>query len=72
MHKKLYLRVGDRVKHLRYGCWGEGEVVEERHSILLGGFCLVKIAFEDGENRSFINDMDNECCCFYSGIRIIW
>jgi len=71
MHKRLYLKVGDRVRHVRYYCWGEGEVVEEKHSILTGGFCFVRITFEDGKKRSFINDMDNECCCYYSGIRII-
>ncbi len=48
-----------------------GEVVEEKHSILSGGFSFVRIIFEDGNRRSFINDMDNECCCYYSGIRIL-
>ncbi|NOX20459.1 MAG: DUF3553 domain-containing protein [Nitrospirae bacterium] len=71
MRRRLYLRVGDRVVHLRYHYWGEGVVIEEKHSSLEGGFCLVKIRFEDGEERSFINDLDNECCCYYSGIRLI-
>jgi hypothetical protein len=72
MRKKLYLRVGDKVKHLKYTTWGDGEVVEEKHSTLSGGFCFVRVLFEDGEERSFINDMDHECCCFYSGIRILY
>ena len=67
----MYLRVGDRVTHLRYHYWGEGVVVEERHSRVAGGFCFVKIRFEDGEERSFINDLDNECCCYYAGIRLL-
>jgi hypothetical protein len=71
MIKRLYLKVGDRVEHLRYACWGVGEVVEEKHSCLSGGFCLVKIAFEDGEDRSFINDLDHQCCCYYSGMRLV-
>jgi hypothetical protein len=71
MLKRLYLKVGDRVEHLRYVCWGEGQVVEEKHSSLIGGFCLVKIAFEDGEDRSFINDLDHQCCCYYSGMRLL-
>jgi hypothetical protein len=70
MRPKLYLRVGDRVTHLRYSWWGRGEVVEEKHSTLSGGFCLVRIAFEDGEERAFINDMDSELCCYYAGVRL--
>jgi hypothetical protein len=50
--------------------WGDGEVVEEKHSILPGGICIVRILFEDGVERSFINDLDNECCCYYAGLRI--
>jgi len=72
MRKRLYLKVGDRVTHLKHSVWGEGEVVEERHSLLSGGFCLVRIAFEDGNERSFINDMEHECCCYYAGIRILY
>jgi hypothetical protein len=72
MRKKLYLKVGDKVKHLRYSTWGDGEVVEERNSLLSGGFCFVRILFEDGEERAFVNDMDNSCCCYYSGIRILY
>ncbi len=72
MRKRLYLKVGDKVNHLRYSTWGVGEVVEEKHSLLSGGFCLVRILFEDGNERSFINDMENECCCYYAGIRILY
>ncbi len=71
MGPRLYLRVGDSVKHLRYKFWGRGQVVEEKHSSLSGGFCMVRILFDDGKERSFINDLDNECCCYYSGVRIL-
>jgi hypothetical protein len=70
MLPRLYLKVGDIVRHLRYTTWGNGEVVEEKHSVLPGGICLVRILFEDGTERSFINDLDNACCCFYTGIKI--
>jgi hypothetical protein len=48
-----------------------GEVVEEKHSDLPGGFCFVRIAFQDGDERSFINDLNNELCCYYTGIKLI-
>lgn len=70
MKPRLYLRVGNRVTHLHYQDWGRGVVTEEKHSSLAGGFCLVKVVFDDGEERSFINDLDNQGCCYYSGLRI--
>ena len=70
MGPRLYLKLGNVVKHLHYTAWGNGEVVEEKHSILPGGICLVRIMFEDGIERSFINDLDNVCCCYYAGLRI--
>ncbi|MDI6800663.1 MAG: hypothetical protein QMD01_01205 [Thermodesulfovibrionales bacterium] len=71
MRKRLYLRVGDRVRHIRNVTWGAGEVTEEKHSDLPGGFCFVRIVFQDNNERSFINDMDNELCCYYTGIRLL-
>lgn len=71
MRRRLFLKVGDKVTHNRYLIWGTGEVVEEKHSTLSGGLCLVRVIFEDGNERSFINDMDNDLCCYYSGIMII-
>lgn len=67
----MYLRVGDTVEHLRYNFWGTGEVVEEKHSCLSGGFCMVRVLFEDGKERSFINDLDNESCCYYFGVKLL-
>jgi hypothetical protein len=32
----------------------------------------VRIQFEDGQDRTFINDLDNECCCYYTGLRLIY
>jgi len=72
MKQRLYLKVGDKVSHLRYPVWGRGEVIEERHSSLSGGFSLVRVLFEDGNERSFINNMDSEGCCYYCGIRILY
>lgn len=71
MGRRLYLRVGDRVKHVKYFSWGIGEVIEEKHSNLPGGFCLARVLFEDGNERSFINDLGNHLCCYYAGLRII-
>jgi hypothetical protein len=71
MRKRLYLKVGDKVNHMRYSAWGIGKVVEERHSHLSGGFCFVRVLFEDGNERSFINDLDSSHCCYYAGVRIL-
>lgn len=70
MRRRLYLKPGDRVRHLKYSFWGVGEVTEERNSTLEGGMCFVRVLFEDGKERSFINDMDNELCCYYAGLRL--
>jgi hypothetical protein len=69
--KRIYLRLGDRVTHLWHEEWGEGAVVEERTSIVPGGTCLVRLLFEDGRQRTFNNDLDNEQCCFFFGLRRI-
>jgi hypothetical protein len=66
---RLYLRLGDKVVHLRYEEWGQGAVVEEMTSVLVGGTCLVRILFEDGQQRTFNNDLDSDICCYYFGIR---
>ena len=68
---RIYLRTGDRIVHTLYEKWGEGLVVEEKHSSLPGGMCMVKASFQDGEERSFINDLDNDLCCYFTGIRVI-
>jgi hypothetical protein len=72
MDKRLYLRLGDKVVHRSYQQWGEGIVVEEMTSSLPGGTCLVRILFEDGQQRTFSNDMDSESCCYYFGVRKFW
>lgn len=53
---RLYLRNGDRVLHLRHRQWGLGEVMEEKHSVLPDGTCMVHMAFEGGMERTSIND----------------
>jgi len=70
MKPRLYLKVGDLVRHIHYNSWGEGEVVEEKHSTLPGGICLVRILFTDGVERSFMNNLNNESCCYYAGLRL--
>src|SRR5262249_60474058 len=70
--KRIYLRLGDRVTHLWHEEWGEGAVVEERTSIVPGGTCLVRLLWEDGQQRTFNNDLDNEQCCYFFGVRKIF
>ena len=67
--RRLYLKPGDQVVHLRFPEWGFGVVTEERNSHVLGGISYVKISFRDGQTRVFDNNFDDACCCYYSGIR---
>lgn len=71
MGPRLYLKLGDIVMHREHHPWGRGEVVEEKHSSLEGGFCMVRVLFADGKERSFINDLDHQQCCYYFGVRLI-
>ena len=70
--KRLFLRVGDEVSHNVYHQWGIGVVVEVMTSSVPGGTCLARIRFQDGRLRTFNNDMDNETCCYYFGVRRYW
>jgi hypothetical protein len=70
--KRLFLRVGDEVSHLRYEEWGIGVVMEVMTSSVPGGTCLARIRFQDGQLRCFNNDLDNESCCYYFGVRRYW
>jgi hypothetical protein len=70
--KRLYLRLGDKVLHRDYGQWGYGVVVEEMTSSVPGGTCLVRVDFDDGRQRTFNNDLDNDMCCYYFGVRRFW
>ena len=67
--KRIYLRLGDTVVHRSYEEWGDGVVVEEMTSTVPGGTCLVRILFDDGRQRTFNNDLDNELCCYFFGVR---
>ena len=67
--RRLYLKTGDQVVHLRFPEWGFGVVVEERNSEILGGMSYVKVTFRDGRTRIFDNNFDNSCCCYYAGVR---
>jgi hypothetical protein len=64
----LYLKVGDRVYHKKFLRWGMGTVSEERMSDLPGGFCYVRINFQDGKIRVFDNNLRSGNCCYYAGI----
>ncbi|MBI3610014.1 MAG: DUF3553 domain-containing protein [Nitrospirae bacterium] len=68
--QRLFLRLRDQVIHLRYPQWGVGVVVEQRSSTASGGICIARVAFRDGVERSFINDLDNYNCCYYTGVRL--
>lgn len=70
--KRLYLRVGDEVNHIRYEEWGLGVVMEVMTSSVPGGTCLARVRFQDGQLRCFNNDLDNEACCYYFGVRRYW
>jgi hypothetical protein len=70
--KRLYLRVGDEVNHLRYEEWGIGVVTEVMTSSIPGGTCLARVRFQDGQLRCFNNDLDNDACCYYFGVRRYW
>lgn len=70
--KRLYLRVGDEVNHVRYEEWGIGVVMECMTSSIPGGTCLARVRFQDGQLRCFNNDLDNQACCYYFGVRRQW
>jgi hypothetical protein len=70
--KRLYLRVGDEVNHLRHEEWGIGVVMEVMTSSVPGGTCLARVRFQDGQLRCFNNDLDNEACCYFFGVRRYW
>ncbi len=67
--RRLYLKSGDQVMHLKYPEWGFGIVTEEWNSRVWGGISYVKITFRDGNTRIFDNNFANSCCCYYAGIR---
>lgn len=67
----LYLQVGDRVYHKKHARWGMGIVIEERRSQVPGGFCYVRIDFQDGKVRVFDNNFKSASCCYYAGVEKI-
>jgi hypothetical protein len=71
-NKRIYLRLGDKVVHRGHEEWGDGVVVEEMTSSVPGGTCLVRIMFDDGRQRTFNNDMENDLCCYFFGVRRLW
>ena len=69
---RLFLRLGDKVSHRDRRHWGAGVVVEEMTSIVPGGTCLVRILWQDGQQRTFNNDLDADMCCSHFGVRKLW
>lgn len=69
--RHTYLRVGDKVYHKRFKSWGGGVVIETRSSEQPGGMCYVRILFQDGKQRTFDNNFESDCCCYYTGITLI-
>ena len=67
--KRLFLKVGEEVTHKQNYQWGIGVVEEMMTSSVPGGTCLVRIRFQDKRLRVFNNDMDNEGCCYFFGVR---
>lgn len=65
-----YLRIGDNVIHEKFPEWGVGVVVEEKNSIVTGGISLIRIVFKDGEEKCYINNLDDYNCCYYAGIKL--
>lgn len=68
-HPRLFLKAGEKVSHKNYRQWGVGIVEEAMTSNVPGGTCLVRIRFQDGKLRVFHNDLDNQSCCYYFGVR---
>ncbi len=68
--RRLFLQLGDCVYHRDCRRWGSGTVVEVRTSVLDGGPALVRIAFQDGRERTFFNDLGQDNCCYFMGIRL--
>ncbi len=69
--RHTYLRVGDKVYHKRFKSWGGGVVIETRSSEQPGGMCYVRILFQDGKQRTFDNNFESACCCYYTGITLL-
>jgi hypothetical protein len=69
--RHTYLHVGDKVFHKKFKSWGGGIVTETWTSDLPGGFCYVRILFQDGKQRVFDNNFDSTCCCYYAGITLL-
>jgi hypothetical protein len=46
--------------------------MEVMTSSIPGGTCLVRVRFQDGQLRCFNNDLDNQACCYFFGVRRYW
>ncbi len=66
--RRIYLRCGDTVSHRDHPEWGRGKVLQVSVSSLPGGAAYVRIQFDDGQERTFFNDLDDERCAYYMGL----
>ncbi|MHB1606949.1 MAG: hypothetical protein ACYC9S_02355 [Leptospirales bacterium] len=66
--QRLFLRCGDTVAHRDYPEWGRGKVLQISVSTLPGGAAYVRIQFDDGQERTFFNDLNDERCAYYMGL----
>ena len=42
--------------------------MEEKHSVLPGGTCMVRVAFEDCMEHTFINYAGSSLRCYFAGL----
>ncbi|AKS22911.1 DUF3553 domain-containing protein [Leptospirillum ferriphilum] len=68
---RLFLRPGESVTHRDYPEWGRGSVLEISTSTIPGGAAYVRISFEDGQERTFFNDLDDSRCAYFMGLKRI-
>ncbi len=59
------------MSHRDYPEWGRGRVLQISVSSLPGGAAYVRIQFDDGQERTFFNDLDDERCAYYMGLKRI-
>lgn len=69
--QRLFLKPGQAVTHRDYPEWGRGVVLQISTSTLPGGAAYVRIQFEDGNERTFFNDLDDERCAYFMGLKRI-
>jgi len=67
--RRLYFALGDEVFHLCHPEWGMGTVVEEMNSNVSGGLSMIRVKFQNSDEKSFNNDIDSLHFCYHAGLR---